>query len=156
MKRETGLNFRRQRFLTTYLTNGGIVAGAAREAGPAIAAAIQEAVEAQAMAAAEVLTRLAEQARASIEQFSDLDVEVEVVGDDGTARTERRPWGVNLERVREAGLLHVIKKLSYDKRGYSTLELYNAQAAQALLSRILRLFTGARGAQRDCAGAYSP
>ena len=74
-----------------------------------------------AMSADEALSRLADMARASIEDFVQFD-------DSGS-----RVWRIDLLGAREAGKLHVLKKLSYDSEGRPHLELYDAQRALELI-----------------------
>lgn len=85
------------------------------------------------MSADEVLVRLTDQARGSMADFLD------VAGD------------IDLRLARERGMLHLVKSRSVTKEG-ERIELYDAQAALALLGRHHKLFvdrtehTGADGA----------
>lgn len=95
-----------------------------------IADEVRRRVADRAMTADEALLRLAEQARASIEDFADIQ--------DGI------PNGLflNFEKAKRDGKLHLIKKLRYNAQGYPEIELYDAQAALHLLGKHLGLFDG--------------
>lgn len=84
-----------------------------------IRATIDAALADAAMPASEVLARLTEQARASMEEF------VTVRG---------RGVGLDLKAAKARGVLHLVKKYSKTKQGV-TIELYDAQAALALLAK---------------------
>jgi len=130
------MNNRQKIFVEEYLKSFN-AADAARKAGysertaraigaenltkPDIAAAIRARLDERAMSADEVLDRLADQARNSIDDFLD---------DDGR---------LDLLKARAAGKLHLVKKLSSTQQG-TTIELYDAQAALALLGRTHKLF----------------
>lgn len=49
--------------------------------------------------------------------------------------------GINFEKLQEAGLLHLIKKISYDQNGSPRVEVYDAQAALVQLGKHYALFT---------------
>lgn len=93
-----------------------------------IAAEIARRVADRAMTADEALIRLAEQARASIEDFADI--------------REGIPNGLflNFEKAKAAGKLGLIKKIKYNAQGYPEIELYDAQAALVHLGKHLGLF----------------
>ena len=130
------MNNRQKIFVEEYLTSFNAT-DAARKAGysektaysigqenlkkPEIADAIQARLDEKHMGADEVLTRLAEQARASFEDF---------LNDEGE---------LDLLKARAAGKLHLVKKISCGRHG-TTIELYDAQAAQALIGRAHKLF----------------
>lgn len=50
------------------------------------------------------------------------------------------PWRLNLARAKELGLLHLVHKVSYDRHGRPTIELYNAQQALQMIGNHHRLF----------------
>lgn len=124
----TGLQ---QAFVDEYLGNGFNATQAARDAGyqgddntlavmghenlrkPKIRQQIEQRLAGRAMEADEVLMRLAEQARGSLEAFMEFT-------DHG--------WRVNVEKAQQAGLLHLAKKIKGGKYGLE-IELYDAQAA---------------------------
>jgi phage terminase small subunit len=94
---------------------------------PAIAAVIAERLGELAMEADEVLVRLSDQARASIEDF----IEITPLG----APT------LDLKKAQEAGKLHLIKKLNYDADGnLRSIELYDAQSALVQMGRSHGIF----------------
>lgn len=76
------------------------------------------------MTADEALIRLADQARASIEDFIEFD------------SYGSRVWRVDLQGAQESGKLHVLKKLSYDAEGHPRLELHDSQRALELILKI--------------------
>jgi hypothetical protein len=141
MEPEKSLNPRQKKFLAAYLVNGGNATAAAREAGyanarvegyrltrvPAISAAIKEHLDAAAMSAEEVLARLADHARGDLADFIDI------------GRSGR--WKLDLKKAEKLGLLHLVKKISYDRKGNPTLELHDAQAALQLLAKHHGLLT---------------
>lgn len=86
-----------------------------------IAEAIRRRLSEAAMTADEVLARLAEQARGSMEDFLD---------DDGK---------IDLKRARERGKLHLLKSRSVTKEG-ERIELYSAFDAQTLIGKHHGLF----------------
>ncbi len=133
----TGLTQKQARFVEAFLGAAkGNATEAARRAGyadpeartgrlqrsAAVRAALRERVDAAAMTADEVLGRLAEQARGSIEGCLTFP-------DGATVPT------LDLEKARRAGKLHLIKTVRHGKFGV-TVELYDAQAALALLGGI--------------------
>jgi phage terminase small subunit len=77
-----------------------------------------------AMSADEVLLRLAEQARADIGDF---------------IKVGKHQVRLDLARAQKAGLLRLVKSIRWTKYG-PVLELYDAQAALALLGKHQRLF----------------
>lgn len=137
------LSAKQQAFISEYLAcwnasqaalAAGYSARTARKIGsenltkPDIQAAIKARLAEKAMTADEVLARLAEHARGSMAEFIR-------VSESGTA------W-LDLRAAKEAGKLHLIKSYqdASDKFG-AKLELYDAQAALALLGRAHKLFT---------------
>lgn len=91
---------------------------------PAIKAAIDRRLEQLAMGANEVLARLSQHAGGSMEDFVTL-------GPMG--------WFIDLEKAKQRGKLHLIKKIKQDKDGI-TLELYDAQAALVQVGKHHKLF----------------
>lgn len=88
--------------------------------------AVQAAIADRAMTADEVLSRLAEHARGTMADFIDVD---------------RRT--LDLDKARDAGMLHLVKKFSRSETKYGTnlsIELYDAQAALGLLGKHHGLF----------------
>lgn len=132
------LTGKRQAFIDAYLACGFNAAEAARQAGYSektarqqgqrlltnvdIAAAIRQGLAERAMGAAEVLARLAEQARGTMDDFLD---------DDGN---------IDLRRGRERGKLHLVKTRSVTKEG-ERIELYSSQSALELLAKHHGLLT---------------
>ena len=86
---------------------------------PEIRAAIDAALADAAMPVSEVLARLTDQARASMEEFV-------------TVRS--RGAHLDLKAAKERGVLHLVRKYTKTKQG-TTVELYDAQAALALLAK---------------------
>lgn len=131
-----GLTPKQQAFVEAYLAYGFNATEAARQAGYAkpgqqghrllknveIAAIIQQGLAERAMPADEVLARIAEQARGTMDDFLD---------DDGK---------IDLARARERGKLHLVKARAETKDG-ERIELYSAQSALELLARHHKLLT---------------
>ena len=88
---------------------------------------IQRRLDEITMSADEVLTRLADQARASIEGFLIFP------------KKGRKP-ALDLRQAQEHGLLHLIKKLKYNAQGQIEIELHDAQTALALIGKHHGLF----------------
>lgn len=95
---------------------------------PDIKAEIQRRVSDRAMSADEVLVRLAEQARGSMDDF--------VSFRDGV----KLPL-LDLEKAHKAGKFALVKKLKYTDQGGVEFELYDAQAALVQLGKAHKLFT---------------
>jgi phage terminase small subunit len=91
---------------------------------PVIRAAIDAALADAAMPASEVLARLTEHARASMEEF---------------ITVRKRTVSLDLKAAKERGVLHLVKKYTKTNRGVS-LELYDAQTALTTLGKYHRLF----------------
>jgi phage terminase small subunit len=91
---------------------------------PKIAAEIQQRIEERAMAADEVLQRLADQARGDAADFLDIDENVAII---------------DIGKMAAAGKTHLIKKYRVSKDGIS-VELYDAQAALVHIGRHHGLF----------------
>lgn len=92
---------------------------------PEIKAAIDERLKEVAMNADEVLRRLADQARATLEDFIK----------EGTEGPE-----VDLDKARAAGKLHLLKKFKVDKDGSISIELHDPQSALVQIGRYHALF----------------
>lgn len=124
------LSDKQRAFVEAYLANGFNAADAARQlkyANPdrqgyrllrnvEIAAAVREALAERAMPADEVLARIAEQARGTMEDF---------LNDAGD---------IDLAQARERRRLHLVKSRSVTKEG-ERIELYSAQAALEILAK---------------------
>ena len=97
--------------------------------GPKLKQQLQEEIDAEldelAMPAREILARLGEHARATMDDF----IEVIKLDDNG-----RSTAIVSLSKAKRLGKLHLIKKLTYRDNGY-TLELHDAQSALQHLDR---------------------
>lgn len=126
-----GLTTRQRAFVEAYLACGFNASEAARRAGyngksnvvgprllanVSIAAVVRQELAARAMPADEVLARLAEQARGTMDDFLD------DAGD------------IDLTRARERSKLHLVKSRSVTKEG-ERIELYSAQTALELLAK---------------------
>jgi hypothetical protein len=72
----------------------------------------------------EVLLGLGDVMRGSLEDFFDVT---------------KTGWKLNLKKAQERGKLHLLKKLSYDKRGKPTIELHSSLDAKKTFVRILGL-----------------
>lgn len=94
---------------------------------PDIQAEIQRRVSERAMSADEVLIRLAEQARGSMEDFVSFRPGVKL------------PL-LDLEKAHAAGKFGLVKKLKYTSDGGIEFELYDAQAALVQLGKAHKLF----------------
>lgn len=91
-----------------------------------VRAAIDKLLNERALRAEEVLSRLSDQAR----------------GIPAECFTVYGPLiGVNFEKLAEAGLLHLVKKLSYDRQGNPVIEFYDAQRALVELGKYHGLLT---------------
>lgn len=131
------LTHKQQAFIDAYLSCGFNASEAARRAGyrgkanvtgarllanVSISAEIKRRVKERAMSADEVLARLAEQARGTIEDFL-------------TAQGH-----LSLQKARQAGKMHLLKRLRRRRDGWA-LELYSAQAALIVIGKAHKLFT---------------
>lgn len=131
------LSAKQRAFVEAYLACGFNASEAARQAGytgkanvvgprllanVSIRAAVQQGLSERAMPADEVLARLAEQARGTMDDF---------LGDAGD---------IDLTRARERGKLHLLKSRSTTKEG-ERIELYSAQSALELLAKHHKLLT---------------
>jgi phage terminase small subunit len=127
-----GLTAKQQAFVEAYLANGFNATAAARKAGysertahaigwenlrkPEIATLIQQGMAERAMSADEVLARIAEQARGTMDDFLDEDGKID------------------LKQGRERGKLHLVKTRSVTKEG-ERIELYSSQMALEILAK---------------------
>lgn len=112
---------------------------------PEIEGAIKQGLTERAMSADEVLTRLADMARATADDFLTIyesplnDITGQpVLGKDGQPIIRYFP-SLDLDKARERGMLHLVKKVTYTAHGPS-IELYDAQAALSLLGKHHGLF----------------
>ncbi len=135
------LTAKRQAFVDAYLQTWN-ASEAARVAGYAapmqegyrllrnadIAAEVQRRVSERAMTADEVLIRLAEMARGSMDDFVSFRPGVKL------------PL-LDLEKAHAAGKFGLVKKLKYTDQGAVEFELYDAQAALVQLGKVHKLFT---------------
>lgn len=137
------LTAKQQAFVTEYLACWN-ASEAARRAGYSEASArvtghrlltdaniseeIQRRVSEKAMTADEVLIRLAEQARGTMDDFL-------------TARDGIKKPYIDFEKARNAGKIGLVKKFKYGKDGEIEFELYDAQAALVQLGKVHKLFT---------------
>jgi phage terminase small subunit len=85
------------------------------------------------MSADEVVERLSEQGRASLEDFFTLEEVVE-----GGAK--KQAWRLDLKKAQEAGKLHLLHKLGWGPDG-PEIELHGVQGALDKLARIHGLYT---------------
>jgi len=90
---------------------------------PEVKALVEQRIAEKAMAADEVLLRLAEQARAEQSEYL------------------RSDGNVDLERLLGDGKGHLIKGTSWDSKGNLVISFYDAQAALVHLGKYLGLFT---------------
>ena len=104
-----------------------------------ICAAIHAALALRTLSAAEVLMRLSDHARGTLDDFLTC---VEEAGKDGAEGV--RIWSLDLNKAKRAGMLHLVKRLTYTRWGWS-IELYDAQAALLLLARHYGLLFGGAG-----------
>lgn len=128
------LNQKQRVFVEEYLTCWNATEAARRAgyahpnmAGPrlmvkdSIQEVVKQRISEKTMGADEVLTRLAEQARAEYADFA-------------------TPRGIDIKRLVEAGKARLIKKWSYNQMGYPILEFYDAQNALLHIGKHLKLF----------------
>lgn len=88
-----------------------------------------------AMSKDEVLSRLADTARATMEDF--------VSFNEGPYPT----FTLDLAKARERNVLHLIKKIKYDKDGNPDIELYSSLDAQKAIAQLL--MAGPKGTKDD-------
>ena len=85
---------------------------------PHIRAEIDRRMKLMVMSADEAMLRLTQEAAASIGDFIDI--------------TPTGRWQLNLNKAKEAGLLHLIKEIKFNEYG-PVLKLYDAQAAKMFI-----------------------
>lgn len=150
-----GLTAKQQAFVSAYLVCLNATE-AARRAGysektahaigwenlrkPEIAEAIGAGLAERAMPSSEVLARLADMARATADDFITVyksplvTIDGEPIKDgDGNPIVRSFP-SLDIDKARERGMLHLIKKVSYTANGPS-VELYDAQVALVQLGK---------------------
>jgi len=93
---------------------------------PKIAEAVENRLDQRAMAANEILARLADMARADMANF------IEIRGGGG--------WTLDLEKAKAAGLLHLVREVSYDSNGQPQIKLHDAKDALKQLGKVHKLF----------------
>ena len=110
-----------------------------------IAAAISAGFAAQSMPPSEVLARLTAHARGSADDFITVyQSPLQTIDGEPILDTEHKPIvrhfpSLDMEKARDRGMLHLVKKISYTAHGPS-VELYDAQAALALIGKHHGLF----------------
>ena len=165
------LTDKQQAFIEAYLTSWNATQAAidakyspktARVTGPENLSkpAIQEAIQARLtelkMSADEVLTRLTEHARGSLEDFLQIErvayhprqaVPDPTETDPKAVRwvedpvpVERLIIRLDLEQARDRGTLHLLKKMKWNQWGEPEIEIHDSQAALALLGKAHGLF----------------
>ena len=96
------------------------------------------------LSADEVLVRLGEQSRASMEdflEFQEVTYDPPRLNDDGHEISKDVVCvGINLGKAKKAGKLHLLKSVQKGRSGLK-IEMYDAQAALALLGKHHKLFT---------------
>ncbi len=128
------------------------ISGSRNKHKPEIAAAIKARLAEVAMSADEVLLRLAEQARGSLEEFLHF-VAVDAHGDEIALDAQGQPKAkparfvavIDLNKAREAQKLRLLHALKHTKYGWE-IELYDAQRALELIGKHHGLFAGDRPA----------
>jgi Terminase small subunit len=93
---------------------------------PEVAAAIAKRLEAETLAANEVLRLLSEQAQGTLEDFLNID-DVSV--------------HVDLGKAKKAGKMHLLKTYKYSRKDGMEIQLHDAQSALVHLGRHHKLFT---------------
>lgn len=143
------LNEKQKLFVNAYFVNNGNATRAAEQAGyqspnvagsrlksePIVAAEIKRRLDENAMPANEVLARLADMARATIEDFVDLGKH-----DPGYPQALQGKWSLDLHKAKEAGKLPLIKSIKSGEFG-PEIVLHDAQSALVQLGRYHKLFT---------------
>jgi phage terminase small subunit len=113
---------------------------------PDILEAIQDRLADLRMSADEVLVRLTSHARGTADDFVSIyesplhDITGKPIQDREGREIVRYFPSLDLEKARQRGMLHLVKKVSYTAHGPS-VELYDAQAALALLGKHHKLCT---------------
>jgi len=104
---------------------------------PAVTAHIQEALEARAMPVDEVLARLSDIARGSLDDFIDL----EEIGTDEDGNPIVSSPRINLVKARRRGVLHTFESIEFRPDGGIKLKRYSALHALETLAKIHALFS---------------
>lgn len=107
---------------------------------PNIKAYIEARLQELTMPADEVLLRLTQQAR-GIDSTSFVEIEQLYTVIDDIPLLTGQAMRIDLAKIRELGLGHLIKKISQNTSGGMTIEWHNPQKALELLGRYHRLFT---------------
>lgn len=140
---------KQQLFINAYFLSNGNATKAAEEAGyqhanvmgarlksdPVIAAEIKRRLDESAMGSQEVLARLADMARGSIEDFIDLGNY-----DPNYPRALQGKWSLDLHKAHRAGKLPLLKSIKSGEFG-PEIVLHDAQSALVQLGRYHKLFT---------------
>ena len=95
---------------------------------PDIAEAIKRTIDDRCMTEGEVLIRLAEHARGSVDDFVTFSEGVKL------------PI-LDMSKAHKNGKMHLLKKLKYTDQGGVEFELYDAQSALVLIGKVHKLFT---------------
>jgi len=98
---------------------------------PEVKALIDARLKAHHLGADEVLARLSDHAMGSMGDFIDYEID---------STSGRRLSYISLDKARQAGKLHLIKKITINDKGIG-VELYDADAALGLLGKHYELFT---------------
>lgn len=110
---------------------------------PEIQAEIQRRLAELKMGSDEVLVRLTEQARASLDDFIDVGAPgdgIEGAADMVEAHAIVGGWRLNLVKAQQRGKLHLVRKIKSGQWG-PELELHDSQAALIQAGKALGLFT---------------
>jgi hypothetical protein len=105
--------------------NAARVQGSRMLAHPAVGEAVREAVEARAMPPEEIVARLSDMARGSLDDFVDI--------------TECEGMVLNMAKAKRRGLLHTFETIKYNKFGVE-IKRYSALDALDKLARVHKLF----------------
>lgn len=106
-----------------------------------IRAAIEKRLAEYKLSTDEVLARLSDQAQGSMEHF----IGEVFVTEDGISIAQ-----IDLQRAKQAGKLHLVKRLSITDKG-ATIELYDAMKALELLGKHYELFSENKPVDRELA-----
>lgn len=107
---------------------------------PKIKAYIEARLGELTMPAEEVLVRLSQQAKgADVTDFAEM-VTIHEIGEDGEKVVSDIRLNIDLEKIHDLGLGHLIKKISQTGSGIS-IEWHNPQKALELLGKYHKLFT---------------
>lgn len=136
------LSAKHRKFVQVFVRNGFNATDAAREAGysgkyvdrtawsiarrPDVKKAVHHLIDEQVMSQQENLARLADIATATMDDFVDIDADGQPV--------------LNLNKAKERGKLHLLKKVGYDSNGRPRIELHDAHGALRDIGRHYGLF----------------